>query len=315
MVNMLWPNNKKFAFAIVDDTDEATVSKVKPVYDFLHEVGLTATKTVWIFPSRDEFGGETLSDKAYADFIRALAANGTEIGFHGAGSGDFSRAEIIEALEIFKKMIGNYPELFINHAFNSHNLYWGEKRFTPLVGILYRLIKQFMDMKDVPSQGEVEGSPSFWGDVAKQEIKYMRNRVYSSLNTSKADPYMPYIDKAKEKYSNYWFSSSDGYNLEAFLKLLSYKNIDKLEKERGCSIVYTHFAYGFVDEKGDLNEEFKDRIRYLAGKDGWFVSASCLLGYLRDARGEDVYVNNYRSLMMDLDWIIKRIIRKIVWHV
>ena len=312
---MQWPNNKKFAFTIVDDTDEATVSNVKPVYDFIREAGLTTTKTVWALPSRDEFGGETLSDQAYSDFILELASNGTEIGFHGAGSGNFSRAEILEALEIFKGLIGNYPKLFINHAFNSQNLYWSDKRFTFLIGCIYKLIKRIFRMRDVPSQGEIEGSPNFWGDIAKKEIKYIRNRVYTSLNTLNNDSYMPYIDTAKEKYSNYWFSSSDGYNLEAFLKLLSYQNIDKLEKERGCSIVYTHFAYGFVDEKGNLNEEFKDRIRYLSNKDGWFVPASDILDYLNDVRGKDIHVDNFQSFMMDVDWIIKRIVRKILWRI
>lgn len=315
MIIMQWPNNKKFAFTIVDDTDEATVSNVKPVYDFIREAGLTTTKTVWAFPSRDEFGGETLSDEAYSDFILELASYGTEIAFHGAGSGNFNRAEILEALELFKELLGSYPGLYINHAFNSHNLYWGEKRFTVLIGCIYRLMKQMLAMKDVPSLGEVEGSTNFWGDFAKREIKYIRNRVYTSLNTLDDDPYMPYIDTAKAKYSNYWFSSSDGYDLKTFLKLMSYKNIDQLEKERGCAIVYTHFAYGFVDQNSNLSEEFKDRIKYLASKDGWFAPASSILDYLKDTRGEDVYVNDFRSLMMDMDWIVKRIMRKILWRV
>jgi hypothetical protein len=44
-----WPNGKRFAFTIVDDTDDATVQKVRPVYDFLLELGIRSTKTVWPF--------------------------------------------------------------------------------------------------------------------------------------------------------------------------------------------------------------------------------------------------------------------------
>jgi hypothetical protein len=44
-----WPNGKSFAFTIVDDTDEATVNNVKPIYDLLYELGFKTTKTVWLF--------------------------------------------------------------------------------------------------------------------------------------------------------------------------------------------------------------------------------------------------------------------------
>ena len=44
---MKWPEQRKFAFTIVDDTDKATVENVKPVYDFLAESGIRTTKTAW----------------------------------------------------------------------------------------------------------------------------------------------------------------------------------------------------------------------------------------------------------------------------
>lgn len=48
-----WPNNKKFASTIVDDTDNGTIENTKPIYDFLYEHGLIITKTVWVYPPRD----------------------------------------------------------------------------------------------------------------------------------------------------------------------------------------------------------------------------------------------------------------------
>ncbi|ABR54311.1 hypothetical protein Mevan_0403 [Methanococcus vannielii SB] len=89
---------------------------------------------------------------------------------------------------------------------------------------------------------------------------------------------MPYIIKNK-KFSNYWFSSSNGANVSEFINLLSYKNIDKLEEEGGLCIIYTHFAQGFI-KNGEINQEFKDRIKYLSKKDGWFAPASEILDYL-----------------------------------
>ena len=44
---MRWPEDKAFAFTIIDDTDYATIENIKPVYDFLYDAGLKTTKTVW----------------------------------------------------------------------------------------------------------------------------------------------------------------------------------------------------------------------------------------------------------------------------
>lgn len=52
-----WPNNKKFAFTIIDDTDNGTVENTKPVYDFLYKKGIITTKTVWVYPGNVRFFG------------------------------------------------------------------------------------------------------------------------------------------------------------------------------------------------------------------------------------------------------------------
>ena len=40
----------KFRFSIIDDTDDATLENIKPVYDFLHKKKIYITKTVWVYP-------------------------------------------------------------------------------------------------------------------------------------------------------------------------------------------------------------------------------------------------------------------------
>jgi hypothetical protein len=62
--------------------------------------------------------------------------------------------------------------------------------------------------------------------------------------------------------------------------LLSEANVDTLEADGGACIVYTHFASGFVDATGQVDQEFARRIRYLASKRGWFVPVSTLLDHL-----------------------------------
>ena len=53
--------------------------------------------------------------------------------------------------------------------------------------------------------GDEINSNYFWGDVAKEKIKFIRNRVFNGINTLKYDPKMPFREKRKI-FSNYWFS-------------------------------------------------------------------------------------------------------------
>ena len=42
-----WPDGKRFAFTIFDDTDRQNLNNVPAVYDFFHDLGLGTTKSVW----------------------------------------------------------------------------------------------------------------------------------------------------------------------------------------------------------------------------------------------------------------------------
>jgi len=270
---MIWPNNKDFAFTIVDDTELATVTNVKPIYDFLLKQNIFTTKTVWVYPSRDHFSGQCLLDDEYYQFILDIKSHGVEIALHGVGSGDFNRNEIKEGIEIFKNKIGNYPNLHTNHAHNPYNIYWGNTSYHCIL----RLYSWLRNSKE-NFYGEDSESKYFWGDLVKNHIKYIRGKTCKYINTLAFDPKMPYREKNK-KYSNFWFSSSDGENINTFNKLICKENIDKLIIERGLCIVYTHFGDGFViDNK--LNNDFQKNIQYLSQQNGWFAPASQILDYL-----------------------------------
>lgn len=226
---MKWPDNKDFAFTIVDDTDNATVENIKPVYDLLHELGFKTTKTVWIYPSRDHFTGETLQDKHYLEFVKDLESKGFEIGMHNVGSGRFTREEIKDGIQEFKS---SFPkaQIHINHSSNPDNIYWGAARFNffaPLYKLMLKLTKSKRQYF-----GNDKTSELYWSDIAKQEFKYIRNLVFNSIDTLKVCPKTPYKDRSKPE-SNYWFSSSDGHTFNEFMELTKPANLKQLIKNGG----------------------------------------------------------------------------------
>lgn len=303
---MIWPNNKKFAFTIIDDTDNSTVGNIKPIYDLLYQLNIKTTKSVWVYSSRDHFRGDTILDSAYQKFILDLKRKGFEIALHNVGSGVFKRDEISNGLLKFKNILGQYPKIHINHSQNKDNLYWGSKRFSVILSFIHRLL----NISSTRFEGDEEGSPHFWGDICRSNINYVRNRVFNGINTLVYDCYMPYKE-AHKPYVNFWFSASDGHTVSEFLALTKKRNIDLLEKQGGLCIVYTHFASGFVKSDGALNHHFEEQMKYLATKNAWFVPASEILDYLQSNKKVDHYVTNWQSFKMDVIWLIHRIIKRI----
>ena len=79
--------------------------------------------------------------------------------------------------------------------------------------------------------------------------------------------------------------SQIGWTVKRFNRLISDKNLQKLQEERGASIVYTHFAREFVKKNADgaysVDSIFQRQMQKLSQrKDGWFVPASILLDRL-----------------------------------
>lgn len=42
-----FPDGKRFAFSVFDDTDGGTTANLRPVYQLLDELGIFVTKSVW----------------------------------------------------------------------------------------------------------------------------------------------------------------------------------------------------------------------------------------------------------------------------
>ena len=298
------PIGKEFAITFVDDTDLSTVSNTKPVYDLLCKKGLFGTKTVWVKPrirnsayrqdlekSIDTVGeeGETLFDDKYREFIIDLKNNGFEIGLHGVAGGNSCRDEIIEGLDYFQLILGNSPNINIFHERNIDNLYSGNEK---LVLWPFKLLEWVMHRSNY--SGHRVGSCYFWGDVAKQKIKYMRLPFHNivEINSLKVSPSMPFHDPSQE-YVNYWFVNSDAADCGRFNSLFNEENIDKLKNEFGVCIAYTHFAKGFA-RKGDdgmyvLDAEFVRTVdRISSFSECWFPTVTELLDRLLLCQNIDV---------------------------
>lgn len=306
----IYPGQKRFAFSIVDDTDNATVENVKPVYDLLTSLGFRVTKTVWVYPSRDRFSGQCLRDPPYLDFVRQLSRDGHEIALHNVGSGAFSRQEIRDGIELFNELLGFYPQLHVNHVSNPDNLYWRPTvRFRRPVSWLYWMVQIFMRcVHGRPlkvTAGESPDSIHYWGDVCQQHIRYVRNLTFSGIDTLAADPRMPYHDPRKPLVRN-WFSSADGHTVDHFRSLLSDANIDVLESQSGTSIVYTHFTDGFV-QNGKVDPGFAEGMTRLAKRPGWYVPTSEVLDYLGSSGPPGFHdVSNGYLRRLEIRWLAER---------
>ncbi|WP_146049533.1 hypothetical protein [Alkalispirochaeta sphaeroplastigenens] len=279
----IWPQGKKFAFTVFDDTDGATVANTAPVYALLEKLGILTTKSVWVYPPRGRFDGGSLQEQTYLKWILDLKEAGFEIGLHNVGDGDFVRKEILDGISQFTELLGQSPRSHTNHVSNPDNLHWWGERFEWPISAMYGLYFNLLRGKKAPSHnsGSDPRGPRFWGDKSKELDLYVRNFVFNDINTLKYDPLMPWHSPTKP-YVNWWFSSSDGHNCQIFNDLIHPENIDRLEAEGGACIVYTHFASGFVNAKGEVDPIFRERMEYLASKgSGWFVPVTALLDHLR----------------------------------
>ena len=302
---ILWPNNKKFAFTIFDDTDRANLKDNQLIYQCLDELNFKTTKSVWMTkgkkPTKDS--GVTCDDKIYLNWLLELKNKGFEIGYHNTTYHSSFRQEIKEGLEKFIKIFNQSPVVMANHSANQENIYWGSHRVSGSRRVIYNILTQFKKNKFY--KGHNESSPYFWGDLCKKHITYVRNFVFSDINTLKCCPFMPYKDFTKP-YVNYWFASSEGNNVKMFNKCVSDKNQDRLEEEGGACIMYTHFADGFC-QNGKLSEKFKQQMKRLSKKNGWFVPVSTLLDFLKkEMKAQEI--NPKQRSALEWKWLFDKLI-------
>lgn len=228
-----------------DDTDLATVANVGPVYDLLADLGFRTTKSVW--PVRGEgtpkVGGTTCENLAYRRWMQMLQRAGFEIALHNFTFHTSPREQTILGIERFREFFGQYPSVHTNHTGCRESMYWGNRRLSGVNEAVYHLLNRFKTMHQF--EGHIQASPLFWGDICRQRIKYVRNFVHSDVNTLAYCPEMPYHDPNRP-YVKYWFASTEGCEVETYIRALSDRQLDELEREGGACIMYTHFGAGFA---------------------------------------------------------------------
>ena len=281
-----FPQGKRFAFTILDDTDVATVDNVEPMYRLLERLGMRATKTVWPVAcpegSRNFATSQTLEDPEYLAFVRDLENRGFEVTWHGATMESSKRERTLAGLERFHELIGHYPRIHANHAENRENLYWGTERIDqPLLKFL------FGRMAHPPGYfvGHRKDSPYWWGDLCERHILYARNLTFGDLNLASINPSMPYHDPARPLV-RYWFSSTDAEDASAFADLLHPRRQQALEAQGGFCIVATHIGKGYV-RNSLVDPLVEERLAMLARRPGWFPTVGQLLDWLRERREAD----------------------------
>jgi hypothetical protein len=298
-----FPDNKKFAFTILDDTDLSTVENIGSVYCLLTELGMRTTKTVWPLASvRDgRLGGSSLQDPEYLKFILNLKDSGFEIALHNVRNYDSTREIIEQGLEEFRRCIGHDPRVHSNHCNNRDNIYWGAARFHTLRP-LYRAGSTLLDRHIF--EGHDPSKRFFWGDLCRERVDYVRNFVFREINLDRVNPSMPYYDPARP-FVKYWFSSCDGADVIRFRERICEVNQDQLEAEGGVCIMYTHLACGF-ESAGKVDPRTEQLLRRLASRNGWFVPVCDLLDFLREER-KTAKMSAREFVSMEQRWIRDRV--------
>ena len=135
-------------------------------------------------------------------------------------------------------------------------------------------------------------------------MTYVRNFVFTDINTLKVCPQMPYHDLSRA-YVNQWFASSEGPDRRSFCRTIAEENQDRLESEGGACIMYTHFGAPDFLERGRLHAGFVKLMTRLAAKNGWFVPVSTLLDHIRRLRGEHVITPRERNCL-ERRWLLEK---------
>ena len=298
----VWPEGHRFAFSIFDDSDRTTPDGTDAVYRFLADCGIRTTISVW--PLRGlhppKIPGATCEEPDYLAAVKRCQAAGFEVALHNASWETSTRERTLIAFDRFREWFGHDPRSCANHDANEEGIYWGSARLNGWRKHAYSLINGRR------YRGHVEGDEHFWGDICRERVRYVRNFVFSDINTLKACPFMPYHDPERPLVQR-WFAASYGGEVDSFNRCLSEANQDRLEGEGGACLIYTHFGKGFFGN-GRLDPTFVRLMRGLADRKGWFVPVADLLDYLEESNGP-VTISARQRAWLERGWMVDQLRR------
>jgi len=257
------------------------VENARPVYDLLTELGFRTTKTAWPLDcpegSQLYFAGQTLADPEYLAFVRELVAKGFEVAYHGATMESSTRDRTERGLRAFSALLGVSPTIYCNHGQNLENVYWGAARYrAPAIRIPIAVAERLL--RRPRYEGHVPESPYFWGDLCRQQFRFVRNFTFSTLNSGAIQPCRPYQLKSTP-WVQYWFNTADAPDAAAFKRLVTPARVRQLDADGGVCILSTHLGKRFTT-KGRIDPEIEDTLRDIASRGGWFRPVSEVLEHL-----------------------------------
>jgi len=301
-----FPDGYAFAFTIVHDADSAYSRRLEPLFEVFDEFGFKITGTVFTFwadwarngkiwlewrnNGRDGFfapNSVPLVDEKEREFYIQLSARGHEIGMHTPSETSNTREDVIRAFEYFKEVFGRYPRIYVEHAVTRNKDGQASEGSKP--GSIYF-------NTDLLNAYE----PWVWVDDDCGVPDKHHKRFYdilavngSPFNTVAAARYG--IAKAFLRTGKWREADGDG-----FLAWYSEKNIDALEEQRGLALVYMHLDAKWLDvETREMRPAIKERLRYLASKNGWFIPAGVILDRLQAIHQLKLYHNERRLKLVN----------------
>jgi hypothetical protein len=300
-----WPHGKKFAFTVFDDPDSQPLEESRIIYGFLRDLGFRTTMGVWpLGPYRQGTSrSESCANPRYRDHVRDLQQAGFEIGFHGAALSTSAREQTQKGLDLFRDYFGAFPSTMSNHFDNSEGIYFGAARLSGVRRLLYRIATAHHSKR---YSGHVPSDPLFWGDLCAERIRYCRNFVFTEINTLRRCPEMPYYDP-RRPYVRAWYASSEGADVGKFVATLADANLDRLEREEGACIMYTHFGKGFC-QGGNLTPVFRELMEKLSRRNGWFAPVSAVLDHIVAQRGQHTLTDRERG-RLEWTWLAQKLLR------
>jgi hypothetical protein len=297
-----WPDGKDFAFTIFDDTERGTVENNRAIYGLLAELGMRTTKSLWpsAGPGKADIPGPTCEEPEYLALCHELEAQGFELALHNVTYHTSDRAMTQRGFDRFKELFGHDSVTFANHSTNREGIYWGPARLSGWRRWLYFLLQRGQKFR-----GHLSDDPLFWGDLCRERVRYVRNFTFTDLNTLAMCPEMPYHDPARP-WVNQWYAGSDAADINAFHRNINEATIDKLVAERGACLLYTHFGKYF-HTNGKLDARFEQMMRYIASKNGWFVTAAELLDFLASQQHQPKVISNQERTGLENRWLFDQL--------
>lgn len=267
-----YPDGATFAFTIVHDADGACSKRLAPLMDEFDELGMRISVTAfafrpdWYQEDQNLALCEPLESPAEGEFYRDLERRGHEVGLHSASDTSGDRHKLVLALELFRRVFGHDPSLYVEHSSDSN------------------LICQ-------RREGSNPQSPYYCSDLLERYCQWVwvddgeglanpRSPYFYDITAAAGSPFRPPTYGLTRIFRR--CGAWKGGHGDGFLQTFTPERLKRLEEKGGLALVYTHLDQGWLDPRsGQMREDIRARLRLLTRQNGWFAPAGVILNRLR----------------------------------